>query len=366
VTSFQALLAPFLVDSFALQRRVLESPHAAEMLDGVEKAGVVGVALLPGPLRRPFALSGAFVAPEDYRGATIGIRPSGVARTTFRALKAVAKGFVSGSLTGLDGVEIDPKAITYNGYPGTLTANVVLWPKPYSIVMNRMAFEALTSGQREILRRAGREALAPELRQTVRDAAASLAEACRRGLLSLATASAADRTRLRETVRPVYEQLERDPETSEWIAAIEDMRGTEPATAAPLRCRASVRNPAAEATVLEGRWRLNWTRDELIAAGIPERTLPKGLPEKGSVTFEFANGRHRVTIAGAVLGKGTYSVEGDVVSVVYKAPPPSGLVAGQVYRQRWSVYRNRLTFARDPGSDANLLLLVNPLTRVRS
>ena len=51
VTSFQALLAPFLVDSLELERRVLESPLATRMLEGVEQAGVVGIALLAGPLR---------------------------------------------------------------------------------------------------------------------------------------------------------------------------------------------------------------------------------------------------------------------------------------------------------------------------
>ena len=72
VTSFQALLAPFLVDSQALQRRVLESPLAVRMLDGIETARVVGVAVLPGPLRRPFGISRILAGPEDYQGAKIG------------------------------------------------------------------------------------------------------------------------------------------------------------------------------------------------------------------------------------------------------------------------------------------------------
>ena len=32
---------------------------------------------------------------------------------------------------------------------------------------------------------------------------------------------------------------------------------------------------------------------------------------------------------------------------------------------RWNVYRDTLTFSRVPGSDADCVLLVNPLTRVR-
>ena len=51
------MLAPFLVDSLELERRVLESPLATRMLEGVEHAGLVGIALLPGPLRSPFGIS---------------------------------------------------------------------------------------------------------------------------------------------------------------------------------------------------------------------------------------------------------------------------------------------------------------------
>ena len=51
-TSFRALVAPFLVDSLALEQRVLAGPLAARMLAGLDRAGVVGLAILPGPLRR--------------------------------------------------------------------------------------------------------------------------------------------------------------------------------------------------------------------------------------------------------------------------------------------------------------------------
>jgi TRAP-type C4-dicarboxylate transport system substrate-binding protein len=53
VRSFQPLLAPLLVDSLSLERRALESPLATRALDDVERAGVIGVAVLPGTLRRP-------------------------------------------------------------------------------------------------------------------------------------------------------------------------------------------------------------------------------------------------------------------------------------------------------------------------
>ncbi len=367
VTSFQAVLAPFLVDSYELERRVLESPLATRMLEGVEGAGVVGIAFHPGALRRPLGLSGALVGPEDYRGTTIGTRPGRVAWATFRAFEGEAKVYVPGSLSGLDGIETDPKAIAYNGWDrqgGFLTANVVLWPKPYAIVMNREAFEALEPEQQEILLAAGRESLEAELRQREQDEAAALSEICGHGKVSLVAASASDLAALRQAAQPVYEELERDDLTRELISEIEDMRADlAPAPALP-RCGKAGSSTASGAAPLEGRWKLTWTRDELIAVGIPENNL-KGAPKAGSVIAEFKDGRYRGIVDGRVLMKGTYTVEGDILNLVYEAPVLRGYVAGQVYRHRWNVFRDSLTFSRVAGSDADLVLTVNSLTRVR-
>jgi Bacterial extracellular solute-binding protein, family 7 len=346
---------------------VLESRLGEQMLEGVKGVGVVGVAVHPGPLRRPFGLSRGLARPEDYRGARIGIRPGAVAQATLRALGGAAEGYVPGSLSGLDGVEIDPKTVAYNGWDrqgGFLTENVVLWPKPYSIVMNREAFEALDSEQQEILFAAGRAALVPELRQTERDAAAAMAEICRHGQLSLVTASAAELAALREAVQPVYDELERDSLTRELISGIDDMRESLAEGAALPRCIKTGSRTVRGAAPFEGRWKLTWTRDELIAVGISENNL-KGAPDAGSLIAEFKAGRYRGIVDGRVLTKGTYTVEGDVLNLVYQAPVLRGYVVGQVYRHRWSVFRNSLTFSRVVGSDADLVLLVKPLTRVR-
>jgi hypothetical protein len=51
------------------------------------------------------------------------------------------------------------------------------------------------------------------------------------------------------------------------------------------------------------------------------------------------------------------------MNLVHTTPSP-GYATGQVYRQRWSIYRNTLTFSRAGGSDADFVLLVKPFTRV--
>ena len=88
VDSFQALLAPLLIDNQTLERRVLESDLAGEMLAGTSKLDLVGLAVLPTDLRKRPGLSRPLVGVEDYRGARIGVREGGVAKATFTALGA--------------------------------------------------------------------------------------------------------------------------------------------------------------------------------------------------------------------------------------------------------------------------------------
>jgi len=372
VTSFQALLAPFLVDSLALERRVLESPVATRMLEGLEQAGLVGIALLPGPLRSPFGITHLLLGPDDFEGATIGTRPSDLARRVLKALGASQKVYVPGSMAGLDGMESNSKSIDYNGWEGALTANVVLWPKPYTIFMNRHAFDTLTSEQQEILLDAGRKTIASELDDVARDTSESLAAACASGALTLVTASAADRAGLRRAVEPVYDVLESDPETREQIADITEMRSGEPAAASEVpRCRRAGGNAKTGRASLEGRWSLTFTHKDLIAVSAAETggaavrsSIPKDLPATITAIVEFANGRYRGMVGGKVVAHGRYTVSGDVVSIVYDPPVPAGLIAGHVYRQRWNVYRDTLTFSRFHDSDADFVLLTNPLTRI--
>ena len=63
-----ALGAPFLVDSYPLQERVLTSDLVETMLQELRPAGLVGIGILPGPLRRPFGLASALAAPATSRG----------------------------------------------------------------------------------------------------------------------------------------------------------------------------------------------------------------------------------------------------------------------------------------------------------
>jgi TRAP-type C4-dicarboxylate transport system substrate-binding protein len=307
VTSFRAVVAPFLVDSLGLQRRVLERLPEG-VLESVEQAGVVGISVLPGPLRRPVGFSRRLVDPQDYRGATIGIRPSGVAEATFRALGARAKSYLPGDVAGLDAAELDFATIAQNNYDKlarSFLGNVVLWPRVELIVMNRDTFEALTSEQQEILRRAGRDVLGAELARLEREERAGLVAVCERGARSLVTASVADLRSLREAVQPVYDELERDPQTRDWIAEIAELREEGQVAASALNCPEKDASPKSYASKLEGRWTVNWTLEELLAAGT-HRGLPRSFAVgTSSSSRQDVSGRREVGPTGRTLSTAT-------------------------------------------------------------
>ena len=224
VTAFSGLLAPFLVDSLELERRVLESPLAARMLADVDRADVVGLAVLPGPLRRAFGYRRALVGPADYQGAKIGVRPGRVEELTFRSLGANTRVYRSLWGASREGAALNLRDIAaYRGR--TVATNVVFWPRAETVIMNRKAFAALTAEQRAVLVAAGREAVGPRIAEIDRVEQDALWSICDHRLASLVTASPEQIAALRAAVRPVYAELERNATTRELIADIRAVEG---------------------------------------------------------------------------------------------------------------------------------------------
>jgi TRAP-type C4-dicarboxylate transport system substrate-binding protein len=364
VTTFQALLAPLLVDGLPFEGRVLASPLAAEMLAGLDRARVVGLAVLPGPLRRPLGLSRTLLGPRDYDGARIAIRYGGVARATLRALGATAVGYNVGVLPHVDGAELDSNTIAENGFDRqarALTANVVLWPRPQTIFMNRRAYERLTTAQRAILRSAGRAALAPELARVQQDEANGLSTICDRGALSLPAASRSQLAALGAAVRPVYAELARDPTSRRLMAAIRRLRrGTATDVA---RCPGSA--AATAASRLAGLWRVTTSRSDLLSAGARPSEAER---QRGRATLSLGHGRWvgRERHTGFVW-RGTYSVRGNVLRLVMTVCPPTTACApGETNEFAWSSYRDRLSLHLLSGGVPSYVgLIAKPLTRAR-
>jgi TRAP-type transport system periplasmic protein len=359
IRSFHAFVAPFLVDSLLLERRALDSPRAQRTLKGLSALGLVGVALLPGPLRRPMGLSRPLLAPQDYAGATMGLRWGGVALDALRALGAAPRAYRIGSLAGLDGAELDLWTIGNNGYdsPGsTFTGNVVLWARPETIVIRRAAFDRLAPAQRDVLHRAGRAAVAPVLARLEREQQNALVEVCNRERLTLTGASESDVAALRAAVRPVYAALERDPQTKALVDEIRAMRRADGARGDVLRCPTS----SSRSELVEGRWSADVGGAELRSSG---GTAAEAAVFSGPGTLELRDGRwafrnRRTTV------EGTYRVIGPVVALTMRTCTVNPASPGMVTEYGWSVYRDRLTFSRRPGRRFWPRLVAKPSVRV--
>ena len=118
VRSFDALIAPMEVDSMSLQQQVLSSDVATDMVSGVERLGLKGIGILPGPMRLAAGITRPLRTPEDFSGARIAFSASAVAERSLRTLHAVPvkSGFEGADMSGYDGLEQQIQSIAGNQY----------------------------------------------------------------------------------------------------------------------------------------------------------------------------------------------------------------------------------------------------------
>jgi len=239
-----------------------------------------------------------------------------------------------------------------------LTANVVFWPRAMTVVMNPHAFDALTTRQQDVLRRAAVDAVGPVVARIRHDADTWLNTVCRRNELALVQASRPERAELRRAVAPVYDELERDPLTRELILEIRRLRGHSDAD--HVRCATRSAGATADAPALHGRWKATLTREELRMAG-----ASPGLADalRGSWTIEVEHGRFEIRRREGGGGTGAYTVAGNSIRFVWE----TGVAVrrGEVFVSRWSVYRDKLSFTPIPGRTKMAGLDVEPFIRVR-
>jgi TRAP-type transport system periplasmic protein len=373
VNSFRALNAPLLIDSYALQERVLRSPMIGQMLQGLRPLGLAGIGVLPGPLRKPLGITRPLLKPADYAGLRIGVPQSLVADATMRALGATPVGFPAGGpIRGFGAIEQQISAIQGNQYDRVgkyLTANVNLWPRSLVLFASGKAWAALTPAQRRILRQAVTDDQAAET-QFERDNERTDTEIlCRRGLLRFLTASRADIAALRRAVRPVYDQLQRDPQTRLYIRRIEAMGQGISAEPAP-NC-AHVPRVAGKADPLDGVYQFTDTAAELQAA--PGASTGDVVPENyGTWTLVLDRGRFAITQEDAqacTWGYGTFAVKGNRMDWLFTdgggiAPDNAANKPGEFFTFRWSLYRDMLTLAPVAGAVSPLNFRVKPWARI--
>jgi TRAP-type C4-dicarboxylate transport system substrate-binding protein len=321
VPSFQALQAPMLIDSYALEQAVAASDLPGQMLQGLDKVGVRGLGVLPDSLRKPIAVKHPVLGLGDWRGITFGTLKSAGQAQAIRSLGATPMEVFRRSrnealLDGrLQGLEMDLFVYEHGGpvQPAPyVTANVTLWPQMDVLFANPSRLGALTGQQRGWLQQAAQDAAGRAAALADRDAQ-SLKNACRSGA-RFATASPADLAALRGAFAPVYASLERDPQTKAFIERIQALKRSAPAgapLAIPAGCTGKApEQPAAHAgTVpadLNGTYRYLLTKEDARRVGDPEVDQ---FPHVNTV--KLRDGK----VEGGCFGQGaTYSVTGDQIT----------------------------------------------------
>jgi TRAP-type transport system periplasmic protein len=321
VTSFQALQAPMLIDSYDLEQAVAASEMPSQMLQGLTKVGVRGLGVLGDGLRRPIAVNHPLLGAGDWRGITFGTLKSQGQAQAIRSLGATPmevfrrsrnEALKDGRLQGLE-LDLFVYERSALAQPAPyVTANVTLWPQMDVLFTNPGRLGALTEQQRGWLQQAAQDATGRSAALADRDAQ-SLKVACQSGT-RFANASQADLASLRKAFAPVYASLEQDSQTKAFIQRIRALKQSTPAGASlaiPAGCTGKApEQPAGNTGTapadLNGTYRYLLTKEDARKAGDPELDA---FPQVTTVKLQDGQ------VDGGCFGQGaTYSITGDRIT----------------------------------------------------
>jgi TRAP-type C4-dicarboxylate transport system substrate-binding protein len=358
VRSLEPLQAPFLVTDQSLLRAVLASPLAARMLAGLRAQHVVGLALTASWLQHPVRFDGPLAAPADFRGRRILVPISRVNDAVMSALGAtpVHRGFAEADRS-LERHEIDSQVMGAFARPDVwLTANITFSADALTVIANERRFAKLSAEQKRILRAAAARAT-----RSVGGVMAANSEArlvrghCRRGRVVFARP--ADVAALEQATRPVYDQLERDPQVRATIAAIRELKRRtppDPVPAVPASCSraASVAHGRErDPSFLDGtyRWRITRAGARKVGADVND-------PVVGTIaTLTLRGGRWQ---SGG--DHGTFTVVGDRIALAW---PAKGSTDTFRFKRRADGTLD-LTPVLPMDTGEQLVLAGSPLTRI--
>jgi len=362
VTSFQALVAPMLVDSYDLQAAVFDAGIPERMLDSVEEIGLSGIGVLPGPMRKMMGLTHPFLTPADFTGEVVGTSGGGLAEQTLELLGATPRLVPAQTeLDGLDALEYQLSAIFGNDYQEAashLTANLNMWPRPLVLFMNAERFDALSTEQQNILRDAAAAAVGPAMDDSRAEDIEAGPNLCR-STMEVVEATEAELAELRTAMEPLYAGLEADPETKAFLDEIRALKD-ETATAPESVTCTDADSETSAVSPIDGSYETSFTKDELADSPLLYDADELNDENWGDFTLTFDAGQFTWTqenSVGSFSLDGTFTVAGDVVVL--------DLTNGEQFTMRWSLYRDTLTFERDESLGiAPTPFLVKPWQRV--
>lgn len=280
--SLAPLGVPFVVTNNDQAAAIAADDELSEQLmDDLGALGLVGLGLVPGGLRHPFAFGDEpLLTPEDYAGTTINVREDAGVAAILEHLGARADHSVDSERhlaagKRLRGIEVSMQQVGAVVLPAVQTANVSLYEKFDVGVVRRETWDGLTEAQQQDLRASFRSAA-----RTAVDARVSEGEGqsawCETPFASSVLATAAQVTALRRALDPIEAELVRDPAAARAIDRMRELgEGTNDPVAIPCAGTAPAESanayyvePRGDQGVLDGVWRLEVDEEALLDAGI--------------------------------------------------------------------------------------------------
>ena len=344
VKSFQALTDPLLVDSYPLQGAVIASGITDEMLPGLGRLGVTGLAVFAGSFRKPEAVKHPLLGPADWRGIIVQMPPSNAIVDAFRTLGArplvaghndLATLASEGKLQGVEKTLPVYQEIGFDSVVPYVTANVNLWPSMYALIANPKRLSKLTADEQKWLRQAAADAASHSASVANHQDVSTVKSLCEPGRATrFAEASVAELSALRAAFAPATARLERDTQTKAFIGRIEQLKrstGGGPPLAIPTRCKAPGRKSAVVSIsknasgVLNGIYRVSYTKKELLANGAAAGWVKYNY---GTGTLSLKDGHYRFHLVNYAPSDcyGPYTVSGQNVRFDLNVPFCTGSV----------------------------------------
>jgi TRAP-type C4-dicarboxylate transport system substrate-binding protein len=365
VKSFDALIAPMLIDNMELQLQVINDSVVGEMVDGVKSAGLAGIGILPGPIRVPDGISRSLLSPSTYSGARIAYSASPVAKQSLEALGAVPveAAFDGQDVSGFDGLELHASAVGSNVYDGvvrSITANVGLWPRPIGIVANPGSWIRLTDAQRGWLVQAAKGAVADTA--TLQANTEDIANMCRRNKVKIISASENQITELGRAFKPVHDSLRADETTAGYLDRIQAIKNRLGSTESgqPIDCPALTGRTSSSSTAkdnlasrLDGNYTFTSTDKEMLAA--EGEVIAENW---GEWRLVLDHGRYATTQyneQACTWSHGTYTLTGRNLELTItgaggKAPNDANSKPGEVFDYGVSLYHNSMKWSQVPNA----------------
>ena len=241
VTCFDALQALGLITRYDLEKEVIDGPIGKSMLGCTSAAGVHGLAIHEGGLRKPLGAKVELTSPAAFKGKKIRTPASSVLQTGISALGAdpvsianlteVYPALRDGTVDGMEANLGLVQTLKLYEVAKFMTANINLWPFPTVLVINQAKWDALSADQQATITAAA--AKVPGFSISIFTAPSELpATLCSEGL-KFAVASDADVSAFNKVSQSVITELSKNAETKGYIDQIQALKDALPAPPAP-------------------------------------------------------------------------------------------------------------------------------------